>query len=180
MNNAFYKYIELLNNWNKRINLVQADTLRDVKTRHIDDSLQLAPYLPKNGTIFDIGSGAGLPGIILAIAGFDNIVLIEKDIKKSVFLKEVRRLLKLKCQIYTGDVYKMDTSMYKKPFFAVSRAFGSLEILIDIMQKLSIQEGIFHRGKTWKSELNNICNIRYEPIKSSLTSDSILLKVQLT
>ena len=87
MNNAFYKYIELLNNWNKRINLVQADTLRDVKTRHIDDSLQLAPYLPKNGTIFDIGSGAGLPGIILAIAGFDNIVLIEKDIKKSVFLK---------------------------------------------------------------------------------------------
>ena len=179
MNNLFDRYIELLKQWNKRINLVQSDTLKDVRTRHIADSLQLVPYLPKDETIFDIGSGAGFPGIVLAIAGFNNLVLIEKDVKKSVFLREVRRELNLNCQIYNGDVYKLDTVMYNKPFFAVSRAFGSLDTLIDIMKKLSIPAGLFHRGKTWQSELNKIDNIRYDTIKSSLTTDSILLKVKL-
>ncbi len=179
MSYLFDDYIDLLKQWNRHINLVQSDTVDDVKTRHIADSLQLVPYLQQNGTIFDIGSGAGFPGIILAIAGFNNVVLIEKDLKKSVFLKEVRRKLNLDCQIYACDVYKLDTGKYKKPFFAISRAFGSLDILINIMRKLSIYDGIFHRGKTWQSELSAISNIHHEVIPSSLTTDSILLKIQL-
>lgn len=184
MTDLFEKYIELLNQWNKHINLVQADSLKNIKTRHIDDCLQLVPYLPTNGTIFDIGSGAGFPGLILAIAGFNNLVLIEKDVKKAVFLKEIKRKLNLNCGIYNGDVYLLDTKKYKKPFFAVSRAFGSLPTLIYIMKKLSIPNGLFHRGKNWQLEItlvhknSRVNDLKYEIIKSSLTSDSILLKIQ--
>ncbi len=180
MTELLEKYIELLKQWNKYINLVQANSLKDVKKRHIDDCLQLTPYLPKEGTIFDIGSGAGFPGVILAIAGFNNLVLIEKDIKKAVFLKEVKRNLNLNYEIYNGDVYHLNTKKYKKPFFAISRAFGSLQILIDIMKKLSIPNGLFHRGKNWQFEITQLemRNCNYEIIKSQLTHDSVILKIQ--
>lgn len=171
-------YINLLNKWNKHINLVQANSLKEVKCRHIEDCLQLVPYLPKDGTIFDIGSGAGFPGVVLAIAGFNNLVLIEKDMKKAVFLKEVRRELKLNYEVYNGDVYCLDIRNYKKPFFAVARAFSSLKILIGIMDKLSIPEGMFHRGRNWELEIAQSEVQDYKIIKSQLTNDSVLLKIQ--
>lgn len=172
-------YIKLLNDWNKHINLVQTNSLRNVRRRHIEDCLQLVSYLPKEGTIFDIGSGAGFPGVVLAIAGFRNLVLVEKNLKKAVFLKEVRRALNLNYEIYSGDVYNMCATTYKTPLFATSRAFSSLQTLIRIMRKLSIPCGLFPRGKNETLEMNKLSNVNYQIINTLLPNLGVLLKIQL-
>lgn len=173
------RYIDLLNIWNKHINLVQANSLKDVRNRHIEDCLQLVPYLSKEGTIFDIGSGAGFPGVVLAIAGFRNLVLVEKNLKKAVFLKEIRRILNLNYEIYNGDVYNLCTTAYKTPLYAISRAFSSLQTLIEIMQKLSIPYGLFLRGRNSAVEIDKLSNVKYQIIDTSLPNAGVLLKIQL-
>jgi len=63
LQDKFEKYAQLLRDWQPRVNLVAPSTLGDIQHRHIDDSTQLAGYLPKNITIIDLGSGAGFPAV---------------------------------------------------------------------------------------------------------------------
>src|SRR5689334_9867686 len=80
-------YVDLLRRWNTRINLVGASTLADVWRRHILDSAQLIPHIdPAARTLVDLGSGAGLPGLILGILGVPEVHLIEADQRKAAFL----------------------------------------------------------------------------------------------
>lgn len=86
-------YVDLLVAWNQRINLVGPRTLGDVWRRHILDSAQLQPLLPASArTLVDLGSGAGLPGLILAILGFPTVHLVEADGRKCAFLREAARV----------------------------------------------------------------------------------------
>ena len=63
-------YARMLRDWSQRMNLVAPSTLGDIENRHFADSAQLAEYLPKDAEIFDFGSGAGFPGVVLAILGW--------------------------------------------------------------------------------------------------------------
>jgi 16S rRNA (guanine527-N7)-methyltransferase len=86
-------YVELLQKWQRRINLVSAGTLAAVWQRHIVDSGQLAHHLPAGAAeIVDLGSGAGLPGLILAIVADRPVHLIESDARKCAFLLEAARV----------------------------------------------------------------------------------------
>jgi 16S rRNA (guanine527-N7)-methyltransferase len=86
-------YVDLLQKWQRRINLVSAGTLPAVWQRHILDSGQLVRYLPANAAdIVDLGSGAGLPGLILAIVADRPVHLIESDARKCAFLLEAARV----------------------------------------------------------------------------------------
>ncbi len=85
-------YVELLKAWNRRINLVGATSLGDPWRRHILDSAQLLPHVPAKARLVDIGSGAGLPGLVLAAMGVADVHLIESDQKKAVFLHEAVRV----------------------------------------------------------------------------------------
>jgi 16S rRNA (guanine527-N7)-methyltransferase len=89
----FGAYAELLGRWQQRINLVAASTLDDVWRRHFLDSAQLLPLLPA-GTrrLIDLGSGAGFPGLVLAILGVPEVELIESDARKCAFLREAARV----------------------------------------------------------------------------------------
>jgi 16S rRNA (guanine527-N7)-methyltransferase len=80
------QYVESLKKWNSVINLVSAKSLENVYERHVKDSLQLLNYLDPRDLVVDVGSGAGLPGIILSIGGILRMVLIEADTKKCSFL----------------------------------------------------------------------------------------------
>jgi 16S rRNA (guanine527-N7)-methyltransferase len=86
-------YAGLLAQWGARINLVAASTLADVWRRHFLDSAQLYPLIPAaaNGLI-DIGSGAGFPGLVLAIMGVPEVELVESDARKCAFLREAARV----------------------------------------------------------------------------------------
>lgn len=92
---ALKEYVELLVQWNQRVNLVSPKSIPYVWDRHIADCVQLAEYLPRDKTIFDIGSGAGLPGMVLSILGF-NVEMVESDQRKSVFLEEASRVCGVK------------------------------------------------------------------------------------
>ena len=93
-NPKFKHYEEMLREWNSRMNLVAPSTLGDIQTRHIKDSMQLVPYLPKDAKIIDLGSGAGFPAVVLAILGF-NVTAIESIAKKCMFLEAVKKELDL-------------------------------------------------------------------------------------
>ena len=83
----FIEYEKILKEWSTKINLVAPSTLSEIKTRHIMDSAQLAQYIPKDVNIIDLGSGAGFPGAVLAIMGW-NVTCIESIGKKTKFLTE--------------------------------------------------------------------------------------------
>jgi 16S rRNA (guanine527-N7)-methyltransferase len=86
------RFVDLLAKWQRKINLVSADSLRDVWRRHILDSAQLARFLPPSvSSIADVGTGAGFPGVVLAILGVRNVHLIEVDARKCAFLAEASR-----------------------------------------------------------------------------------------
>jgi len=86
-------YADLLTTWQRRINLVGARTLEDLWRRHMLDSAQLFPLLPAGTqSLLDLGSGAGFPGLVLAILGVPNVHLVESDARKCAFLQEAARL----------------------------------------------------------------------------------------
>jgi 16S rRNA (guanine527-N7)-methyltransferase len=86
-------YAALLRQWSARINLVGRDTLADLWRRHFLDSAQLLPFVPADArSLIDLGSGAGFPGLVLAILGVLGVELIEADSRKSAFLREAARL----------------------------------------------------------------------------------------
>lgn len=86
-------YEALLRRWQDAVNLVGRDTLADVWRRHFLDSGQLLRHLPESyDALYDIGSGAGFPGLVLAILGAHDVTLIESDQRKCAFLREAARL----------------------------------------------------------------------------------------
>jgi len=87
------RYAETLLKWQKSINLVSAESAQDLWRRHMLDSAQLQVLLPPNTrTLVDMGSGAGFPGLVLAILGVPAVHLIETDARKCVFLAEAARV----------------------------------------------------------------------------------------
>jgi 16S rRNA (guanine527-N7)-methyltransferase len=86
-------YVGLLAQWSARINLVGRDTLADPWRRHILDCAQLLPLIPQGArSLIDLGSGAGLPGLVLAILGVPGVELVEADSRKCAFLREAARV----------------------------------------------------------------------------------------
>ncbi len=100
-------YAELLVKWQKAINLVAPASLLDLWRRHILDSGQLARLAPLDALWLDLGSGAGFPGLVIAILGAREIRLIESDVRKCAFLREAARITSAPAQIVNariGDV----------------------------------------------------------------------------
>jgi 16S rRNA (guanine527-N7)-methyltransferase len=92
------RYADLLVTWQKRLNLVAPSTIPDLWRRHMLDSAQLYPLVQEAGKVgpdralVDLGTGAGFPGLVLAIMGVSPVVLVESDAKKSAFLREAIRV----------------------------------------------------------------------------------------
>jgi len=89
-------YAALLTRWSARINLVGPNTIADLWRRHILDSAQLQPFVPATArNLIDLGSGAGLPGLVLAILGVPDVELVEADSRKCAFLREAARITEI-------------------------------------------------------------------------------------
>jgi 16S rRNA (guanine527-N7)-methyltransferase len=88
-----HAYAGLLTRWSGRINLVAASTMADPWRRHFLDSAQLFPLIPAGAnSLVDLGSGAGFPGLVLAILGVKGVELVESDARKCAFLREAARV----------------------------------------------------------------------------------------
>ena len=150
----FNKFIYELETYNKKINVVGRSTLTNPWKSHIIDCLQLASFIPnKNAKILDIGTGAGLPGVILSIAGFKNIGLVDSNNKKINFVKGVCEKLNLKNNIFLSRIEALNQQNYD---YVVSRALAKLNKLFYYVQNLINRESalIFLKGKTVDEEIN--------------------------
>ena len=179
-NELLDRYIVIISKWNKKINLVQEDTLGNAFERHIKDSLQIQDYLDRNTLIIDVGSGAGLPGIVLAILGF-NVVLCEKNFKKCTFLRDVKSRLNLNCEVYNGDIFELKIpGDQRNKAVLVSRAFGSLLKLLEVMEKLNVSRGTFHKGENYQVEINEAkekFDFEVTANQSKTNSKSVILNI---
>ena len=146
-------YQELLLKWQAKINLIGPDTVSDSWNRHFVDSLQILPYIDdKNAVAVDMGTGAGFPGMVMAIAGMANVHLIESDTKKIIFLKEVARLTHTDVSIHHMRIEEATIDNVKLIF---SRACSSLSQLLSYSQNYVSRETkcLFHKGKNYSKEL---------------------------
>ncbi len=101
-------YAALLVRWSARINLVSRDTLPDLWRRHILDSAQLLPLVPGTArNLIDLGSGAGFPGLVLAILGVPAVALVEADSRKCAFLREAARVTETDVAIHPCRIEAM-------------------------------------------------------------------------
>lgn len=129
-------YKELLLKWSKAVNLVSPSTLHEADTRHFDDSLQLLPLIPEGvKTVFDLGSGAGFPGLVIALARKDlSVHLFESDQKKCAFLSTVSRETDTPVLIHNERIENVDKSRTGIPDVITARALASLSELLGLSE----------------------------------------------
>lgn len=153
----FDAYQDLIRKWNPRINLVAPSTLVDLQQRHIDDCLQIVDRVGvPAGHWVDIGSGGGLPGIVLAIALAEHklaFTLIESDQRKATFLRTVIRELSLdSAKILTARIEQAEP---QNADYLSARALAPLPRLMAYLDRHLSPEGQawLMKGQQWQQEV---------------------------
>lgn len=157
-------YVEMLDKWNKAYNLTSVRDPQEMVVKHILDSLVVAPHLDGNHYI-DVGTGPGLPGVVLAIAHPDKqFVLLDSLGKRIRFLNQVKLNLKLKN--ITPVQCRVEEYQPEQPFDGVlSRAFASLQDMVDWCQHLVDHSGRFIalKGQFPEQEIDQLpASIEYQ------------------
>ena len=151
--------MDLLTKWQKRINLVAASTMPDLWRRHMYDSAQLAGHIPPHsaapGPLLDLGSGAGFPGLVLAILGRPQIHLVESNGQKSLFLAEVARQTDTEVRIHSRRIEDLPQNHFAR--FITARAVAPLPKLLGLAAPFLAEKGemFFLKGKKARDELTD-------------------------
>jgi 16S rRNA (guanine527-N7)-methyltransferase len=135
------RYAELVHRWNRTYNLTAVRNFEAVLNRHILDSLSMVRYVEDDKRVLDVGSGAGLPGIPLALVRSDlKVALLDSNGRKASFLRQVISDLKI---VNAGVVNDRVESFVPKEKFdvVVARAFSSLDNLIRMTHHLYKEDG---------------------------------------
>jgi len=180
------EYESLLIYANKNVNLIGKSTLNQIWNRHFLDSSQVIDFIDKNcKSLVDLGSGAGFPGIVLAILAKDRempirIKLIEKSPKKTKFLNDVIKKLNLNVEVLNENIFEKRSKLNEN--IIVARAFKPLKIILELIHIKAVNwEKIFiFLGKTGKKELieaSKNWDIEYKQWVSVTSSDSIILEI---
>ena len=184
----FENYISLILEKNKKINIISQKTAskNSIIDRHIIDSAQIIDFVDLNcNTTTDIGSGAGMPGIIVAIILKNmkkkvNVHLYEKSYHKSHFLKEVSKKLKLNTKVFNKDIFEIKNI---ETGTIMSRAFKPMPIVLDLVNKnfSKYKNLIFFMGKSGKKifeDSKKNWEFDYTEKKSVTNEDSFLLNIK--
>ena len=180
------KYENMLIEANKSLNLVGNSTIKEIWSRHFLDSVQVIDFIDKNDkTLIDLGSGAGFPGLVLAIASKDRKIplkvnLIEKSPKKAKFLENLSDKLHLDVEVINQNILEKPKKLSEDVF--VARAFKPLKIILQLIHNNAENwKKIFiFLGKTGKNELlqaSKIWDIEYKQRVSVTSNDSIVIEI---
>ena len=171
---------------NREINLISSSTEKSINTRHIADSAQTIDFIAKNDikVCTDLGSGAGLPGIVLAILMKTKkpefrVILYEKSYRKSNFLKEISKKFKLNTKIYQKNIFEqrnLETDII------ISRAFKPLPVIFEIASNnfKKFKYIILFLGKSGKDILKDASKkwkFNHEEKKSLTSDESLIVKI---
>lgn len=150
-------YVKLLLAWQQRINLIGPATVDAIWTRHICDALQLLPLLPPGTrTIAELGSGAGIPGLIVAMAAGLEAHLYESNGKKAAFLREAARQTHTRATVHNIRLESLQgRSDLPRVQCVVARALAPLPLLLEYASPFLAQGavGLFHKGQDVEAEL---------------------------
>jgi len=176
-------YRDLLERWQKAINLVGPKTLEDAWRRHFWDSAQLLNHIPPSTqALLDIGSGAGFPGLVLAILGVQGVNLVESDGRKCTFLREVARRTGAPVTIHHARLESLEGRI-PPPDLIIARAFASLDLLLE-KTKLYIRPNtvcLFHKGRAVDDEIaaaQKTWTMKLEKIPSETDPSGVILRVE--
>jgi 16S rRNA (guanine527-N7)-methyltransferase len=173
-------FVDLLLNWNQRINLIAASDEAIVWERHVADSLSLLPLLPAGFAHgIDIGSGGGFPGLVLAIAADRPFHLVESDQRKAAFLREAARAVEAPAVVHAERVERVRID--PAPLIT-ARAVAALPILLRWSARLLAPGGvcIFPKGRNVEGELTAAVaewNMRVERLPSPTDSSATILRI---
>ena len=181
----FEEYSSLILSRNKKINLIGRETEKVVRHRHIIDSAQILDFIDKNEKICtDIGSGSGLPGIVLAIIMKHKKVsmkfnLYEKSFRKTEFLNEVINKFNLNAEVFQKNIFEEKNLVTDT---LVSRAFKPLPTILDLVNNNFKKSNsvILFLGKSGKEHLTNCMrawNFEYKEKKSLTNPGSKIIKI---
>lgn len=154
------RYRQSLIEWRQKFNLISKNTLDDIWNRHIEDSAQIFEYIPtKAQKLLDVGSGAGFPGMVVAIISAEKtpylkITLVDSTLKKTVYLNHVKEITGisnteiLNCRVENITDKKFDV--------ITARAVTSLDNLLEYVAPLLSKNGIciFLKGRSYKDEID--------------------------
>ena len=184
----FENYISLILEKNKKINIISQNTAskKAIIDRHIIDSAQIIDFVDLNSkTITDIGSGGGMPGIIMAIMLKNmknnmSVQLYEKSYHKSHFLREVSQKLNLKTKIFQKNIFEIKNL---ETGTIMSRAFKPMPVVLDLVYEnfSKYKNLIFFMGKSGKKIFENSkkkWELEYVEKKSLTSEDSFLINIK--
>ena len=174
------RYIKRLKKSNQIHNLVGPSTIDSAWDRHINDSLQLSDFiLKRNTSIIDLGTGAGLPGIILHIFGYKNTLLIDSKMKKINFIKEFAYENNFEIKTICARVEKIKNQKFD---FIVCRAFAPLIKLLDYSRFFTKKNTslLFLKGRNVKKEIDDAkknFSFYYDLFPSKSEGNGFVLKI---
>ena len=184
----FENYITMILEKNRKINIISQNTAskRAIIDRHIIDSAQIIDFVNLNSKITtDLGSGSGMPGIIVAIILKNmnnnmNVHLYEKSYHKSQFLKEVSEKLNLKTKIFQKNIFEIKNL---ESGTIMSRAFKPMPVVLDLVYEnfSKFKNLIFFMGKSGKKIFENSkkkWELEFEEKKSLTNKDSFLVNIK--
>jgi 16S rRNA (guanine527-N7)-methyltransferase len=147
------KFLKELAIHNKHTNLVGKSTIVNPWRSHILDCIQVSPFIKnRNSTILDMGTGPGLPGLVLAIIGYKNVNVVDSNRKKINFVKHISKKLDIGVKIFLSRIEKLNNTKFD---FLISRALANLSKLFIYSHKLTDKDTvlIFLKGKKVKNEI---------------------------
>jgi len=159
--NKLTEYKNILLKENQNMNLIGKSTIIDLDERHLLDCIQIVKYLPQHEkSLMDVGTGAGLPGIILSIIGFKNLHLVEKSPKKSLFLENCKLRLGLNYVVHNKSITEISNLNVD---CITARAFASIEKIISMTKKIINNQTMFIllKGRSYLTELEMINPKKY-------------------
>ena len=183
---SLVKYEEMLITANKSLNLIGNSTINEIWHRHFLDSVQVVDFIDKNDkTLLDLGSGAGFPGLVLAITLKDRknplkIKLIEKSPKKAEFLKNLINKFHLDAEVLNKNIFEEPKKLSEDVF--VARAFKPLRVILELIHNNAENwnKVFLFLGKTGKNELvqaSKIWDIEYKQRVSVTNNDSLVIEI---
>ncbi len=174
------QFASLVETWSARINLVSRRDVALLWTRHVQESLELLPYIPA-GTerAIDLGSGAGFPGMVLAISTGISFTLIESDARKAAFLLEAARQTAAPVKVINA---RIETARLAPAGLITARALAPLDKLLGLAAGHMTPDGVclFPKGPGVDVELTlakRFWHMRAERFASPSAGDKCILKV---
>lgn len=174
-------YASMLLRWNPTINLVSSRDTTQLWTRHIEDSLELAPLIPLDAAFaVDLGSGGGLPGIVLAIATRVQFHLVEADQRKAAFLREAARATQCPVVIHAT---RIETCGIAEAPVITARALAPLPVLLERAAPLLSPDGVclFPKGRGYAGELTAAASrwqMHVETLPRRSEPDAAILRIR--